>query len=214
MVIISGRSSLADAKSNDNLLPGDAFHIHNTITNTITVMKVIHYIFTPSSSLYCRWCTTPTWTPLSPAMPLGGSLDPFCRFVWNLIISNVVIIFLKLFQLYWRKIFFRTGQTWGRVGYTESGKRVRVLPLYNYRFPSERNFLQGPWIGFKTPEKAVGSYGWVGVIITRIRRRIIGCLLIDLLLSLFYFVWSTLYSQVERLGREWEAIIWLGDILA
>ena len=54
MVIISGRSTLADAKSNDNLLPGDAFHIHNTITNTITVMKVIHYIFTPSSSLYCR----------------------------------------------------------------------------------------------------------------------------------------------------------------
>ena len=54
MVIISGRSSLADAKSNDNLLPGDAFHIHNTITNTITVMKVIHYIFTPSSSPYCR----------------------------------------------------------------------------------------------------------------------------------------------------------------
>ena len=99
MVIISGRSSLADAKSNDNLLPGDAFHIHNTITNTITVMKVIHYIFTPSSSLYCRWCTTPTWTLLSPAMPLDGSLDPFCRFVWNLIISNVVIIFLKLFQL-------------------------------------------------------------------------------------------------------------------
>ena len=55
------------------------------------------------------------------------------------------------------------------------------LCTYNYQFPSERNFLQGPWIGFKTPEKAVGSYGWVGVIITRIRRRIIGCLLIDLL---------------------------------
>ena len=54
MVIISGRSSLADAKSNDNLLPGDAFHIHNTITNTITVMKVIHYIVTPPSSPYCR----------------------------------------------------------------------------------------------------------------------------------------------------------------
>ena len=62
------------------------------------------------------------------------------------------------------------------------------LCTYNYQFPSERNFLQGPWIGFKTPEKAVGSYGWVGVIITRIRRRIIGCLLIDLLLSLLYFV--------------------------
>ena len=92
------------------------------------------------------------------------------------------------------KSFFRTGQTWGRVGYTESGKRVRVLSLYNYRFPSERNFLQGPWIGFKTPEKAVGSYGWVGVIITRIRRRIIGCLLLLIYYYNYHILCDPLYT--------------------
>ena len=184
MVIISGRSSLADAKSNDNLLPGDAFHIHNTITNTITVMKVIHHhlhhivgdalhLHEPRCLQLCLWMVL--WIPFAGLFGISSSatLSSYSSNCFNYIDA---------------KSFFRTGQTWGRVGYTESGKRVRVLPLYNYRFPSERNFLQGPWIGFKTPEKAVGSYGWVGVIITRIRRRIIGCLLIDLLLSLLYFV--------------------------
>ena len=82
MVIISGRSSLADAKSNDNLLPGDAFHIHNTITNTITVMKVIHHhlhhivgdalhLHEPRCLQLCLWMVL--WIPFAGLFGISSS---------------------------------------------------------------------------------------------------------------------------------------------
>ena len=45
-----------------------------------------------------------------------------------------------------------------------SGKLVNFYhSFFCYLFAQISKTIPGPWIGFKTPEKAVGSYGWVGV---------------------------------------------------
>ena len=43
-------------------------------------LRWVHHYRCQKQWQYVReWCTTPTWTRLSPAMPLDGSLDPLCR---------------------------------------------------------------------------------------------------------------------------------------
>ena len=61
------------------------------------------------------------------------------------------------------KIFFQDwtdlGEGW-LYGQWETG---RFLSFFYSFFAHISKIIPGPWIGFKTPEKAVGSYGWVGV---------------------------------------------------